>query len=440
MRVRTSWCLIAVVAFAATGCAGWGSKEPTAAPADVIVGNFGTAVSGEEREPEPVWRAALLHSACPVDTGPSLTQLEAGIGGVVDTIIGFGVDAIFSSLFKSIREAAKADRDGKTFSTAHAWNFFSLERSAKDKPWDKETIKRAQCIVIARGSHRDSGATWCPDSVPGGNAEMAKACKYPMRVNPVAELLKLEKPSFFTQIELRSASASGAMVGDLTYVWYPLALTRRGGGTRDLLIGAALRKPHADIPKGDVYAQFTFPLKKLKPGETVVLDASSRWQLPFHGFAPAEPSAEVLQKAKSTDAVRLLFGPVNLDVFVQETGDLNKVLQTLDKLLDKTDIEGQIAGGVKSMVVPGLREAAEAQAVAAENAAANAANTARLSLCTARADYLAVLAGPPSPDNDQGRAAKKAKLDTLWFKWEIAAKGVPAADRKECALPGAPLH
>lgn len=441
MRVRTSWYLVAVAAFAATGCAGWGSKKPTAAPAEVSVGDFGTAATGETPKPEPVWRAALLHSACPVDTGASLTQVETtGVGGIVDTIIGFGVDTIFSSLFKSIQDAAKVDRDGKTFSTAHAWNFYSLERSANDKPWDKEPLKRAQCIVIARGTHRDNGARWCPDDVSAGNAEMAKACKFPIRVNPVAELLKLEKPTFFTQIELRTAITSGALVGDLTYVWYPAALTNRKGATRDLIIGAALRKPHAEISKGEVYAQFTFPLKKLKPGETVVLDAASRWQLPFHGFVPAEPSAETMQKAKSTNAIRLGFVPVNLDVFVQETGDLNQVLQKLDELLTKTDIEGQITGGVKSMVVPGLREAEEAQANAAETAAANAANTARLALCTARAEYMTALAMAPSPDNDQGREAKKAKLDTLWFKWEISAKVVLADDAKECALPSARMH
>lgn len=440
MRVRSSWYLVAFAAFAATGCAGWGSKKPTAVAADVPVGEFGTAASGEAPKPEPVWRAALLQTECPVDTGPSQTQIEAGFGGVLDTIIGFGVDTIFSSLFKSIQDAAKADRDGKTFSTAHAWNFYSLKRSTKETPWEKNNIKRAKCIVIARGTHRDSGASWCPDPVTSGNSAMEKACKFPTRVNPAAEVLKLEKPSFFAQIELRSAITSGALIGDLTYVWYPTALTTRSGATRDLLIGAALRKPHAEIQKGDVYAQFTFPLKKLKPGETVVLDGSSRWQLPFHGFAPAEPSAEVLKLAQTINTDMLHFGPVNLDVFVQETGDLNQFLQKLDELLNKTDIEGQITGGVKSMVVPGLREAAEAQTVAAEVAATNAANNARLALCTARAEYMGALAAVASPDNDEGRAAKKAKLDTLWFKWQIAAKAVPADSAKECAIPGAPMH
>jgi len=426
--------IIVVCVVLGSACAARAPK-PAATPTATA---FGAAEGPEPSTLEPVWRAALLTDECPVMNKSQAVQTESVLRGLSDTGIGYGIDAIFAAVFKAIREAAKADRDGKTFSTVHAWNFYAATRPSAADAW--KPFDRARCIVIARGAHAPNGGNWCAGADVSENAQQLATCRDPVPIDSIAKELQLGSPSFYAEIALHRSAGSGALVGDLSYVWYPAPLTSRSGTTRDLLIGAALRKPHPDVAKGDVYAAFSFPLPGLTPGTMVPLEASTRWRLPFGGSAPPEPRASALRKAGAHNITRIEFGPVNRDVFVQETGDLNALLQFADGLLENTDIEGQLVAGVKGVVVPGLREAAEAASDAEEQAAAAAARESARALCKARSEYLAALATEASPDSDAGRTARTANLDLLWLQCMQASDESAAEQASACKAPTSQMH
>jgi hypothetical protein len=317
-------------------------------------------------------------------------------GTVVDSLVDVAAGALL--------EAAAADKDGLGVPGNDARYLYYVQKDGQNNA----VASHASCLIVAVAKvNNDVPHRWCIERGAERNrrndirnppadvgAAFDKPCKNGMSILKTLNEDRLDRfpaddgnarelPALYAEIALYESSDKKAVRPELVNLYYPAALQRRSGVTRDLKISAQLRLPDQD--KGSAVLVM---LRGITPGPKGV-DAKtglySADTLRSQGYLWTNAAAYAATSEYLATRMGYRVGPINVFSEVRETGDINRFLQALAKNFDKN--KGELAKGIKGELFPpdsSVAQQAKADlAVAIEElvAAAEKAESALVAAC-----------------------------------------------------------